>query len=109
MRLVTSETRKGEVHRLVTDRHDLAASEVVRLYRKRWQIELFFRWLKRELGAMRPLGRSPPEAVWLTMLVCAVVAATATLADAPRPRGVTRVGWLRALCQALPTQLRLSG
>ena len=35
--------------RFVTDRVDLAAADVVALYRKRWQIELFFRWLKYQL------------------------------------------------------------
>jgi IS4 transposase len=108
MRLVTSRTEKGETHRLLTDRHDLAAEEVLSLYRKRWRIELFFRWLKRQLGASRALGRSR-EAVWLTVVVCAIVAVLAMLAEARRPKGTTRVSWLRALCQALPTQLRLSG
>jgi len=109
MRLVTSETRKGELHRLITDRHDLLASEVVvRLYRKRWQIELFFRWLKRQLGALRVLGVSR-EAVWLTILLAAIVAVVAMLVEAARPKGVTRVSWLRALWCALFSQLRLSG
>ncbi|MDQ3363656.1 MAG: IS4 family transposase [Actinomycetota bacterium] len=109
MRLVTSETRKGELHRLITDRHDLLASEVVvRLYRKRWQIELFFRWLKRQLGALRVLGVSR-EAVWLTILLAAIVAVVVMLVEAARPKGVTRVSWLRALWCALFSQLRLSG
>ena len=32
--------------RLLTDLLDLSAKDVARLYSKRWQIELFFRWLK---------------------------------------------------------------
>ena len=75
VRLVTSENEKGEVHAFVTDRHDLAALEVISLYRKRWQIELFFRWLKRQSGhpgsSLRERG---VEAVWLTMVVAAIVA-----------------------------------
>jgi len=35
---------------LVTDRTDLSAETVALLYRYRWQIELFFRWLKCVLG-----------------------------------------------------------
>lgn len=69
IRLVTSHNAQGEVCHLITDRMDLEGWEVVELYRRRWQIELFFRWLKRQLGAVRPLGRSR-EAVWLTVLVC---------------------------------------
>lgn len=107
MRLVTSETKKGGVHRLITDRHDLTACEVVELYRKRWQIELFFRFLKRQLGALRVFGDSR-EAVWLTVLVAAIVAVVSMLAEAPRPKGLTRVSWLRSLCCGL-MMLRFSG
>lgn len=96
VRLVTGENAKGEVHRFITDRHDLTASEVLSLYRKRWQIELFFRWLKRQLGALRPLGHSR-EAVWLTLVVAAIVAVMALLAEQWRPKGVSRVAWLGAL------------
>lgn len=94
--LVTSETGRGERHRLITDRHDLSASEVVALYRKRWQIELFFRWLKRGLGALKAFGTGR-EAVWPTALVSAIVAVVAMLVEAHRQKGLTRVSWLRAL------------
>lgn len=93
LRLVTSCHARGSVHRLVTDRTDLTATEIVQLYRKRWQIELFFRWLKRQLGAIRPLGRSR-EAVWLTILMVLIVALIALLLDTVRPPGVSRVAWL---------------
>ncbi len=93
---------------LVTDRHDLTALEVVTLYRKRWQIELFFRWLKRVLGAIIPFGYSR-KAVWLTILVAALVAVLAYLSDASRPKGVTMVSWLRAVRVSLIPQLRFSG
>lgn len=73
LRLVVSQNARGIVHWFVTDRHDLAATEVVQLYRARWRIELFFRWLKHQLGARAPLGRSR-EAVWLTILIVLIVA-----------------------------------
>lgn len=95
LRLVTSRNRVGVVHRFLTDRHDLTAAEVVMLYRKRWHIELFFRWLKHHLGARRPLGHSR-AAVWLTLLVAAIVAVLAFLLDDTRPPAVSRIAWLRA-------------
>lgn len=107
MRLITSETEKGEVHRLVTDRHDLRAWEVVALYRKRWRIELFFRWMKRQLKTLHAFGRSR-EAVWLTVLVAAIVALMAMLTEDRRPKAMTWVSWLRALGASF-TLLRLSG
>jgi Transposase DDE domain len=108
VRLVTGENEKGEVHRFLTDRHDLSAQEVLSLYRKRWQIELFFRWLKRQLGALRPFGQSR-EAVWLTIVVAAIVAVLAALSEEWRPKGLTRVSWLRALGPALFRRPRFSG
>lgn len=100
LRLVISRNRYGRVHCFVTDRHDLTAAEVVQLYRKRWQIELFFRWLKRQLGAIRPLGTSR-AAVWLTILMVLIVAVISLLLAADRPATVSRVAWLRALGMAI--------
>lgn len=100
VRLLTSRTPRGEERRFLTDRFDLAAAEVLALYRLRWQIELFFRWLKHRLGATTPLGASR-AAVWLTVLICACVALLAALAEPDRPRDVTRVAWLRTLAPAV--------
>lgn len=46
VRLVEIATPEGEPVRLLTNRLDLAAELIGLLYRHRWQIELFFRWLK---------------------------------------------------------------
>lgn len=100
MRLVTSRNPRGEEQRFVTDRFDLAAADVVALYRKRWQIELFFRWLKHQLGLLRPLGHSR-QAVWLGVLIAAIVALLLMLLATDRPRGVSRVAFARALAARL--------
>jgi len=44
--------------RLVTNDHDRTASEIADLYRQRWQIELFFKWIKQNLRIKSFLGRS---------------------------------------------------
>ena len=100
LRVVTYRTAKGETLGLVTDRHDLTATEVVALYRQRWAIELFFRWLKRQLKAVRPLGRSE-AAVTLGVLVAAVAALLVMLLDDERPPGVSRVAFTRGLAVLL--------
>ena len=100
LRLVTSVNAQGEVHRTVTDRFDLRAHEVVALYRKRWQIELFFRWLKHQLGVLRPLGTSR-QAVELTLVLAAIVAILAVLLDAARPKHITDIAWVQRLSQQL--------
>jgi hypothetical protein len=96
LRLVTSRNQAGTIHRFVSDRHDLTAAEVVTLYRQRWQIELFFRWLKHQLKTLQSLGSSP-AAVWWTVLLAAIAAVLASLVDADRPPAVTRIAWLRGL------------
>lgn len=112
VRLITSRNPQGQVCRFITSRHDLEGWEVVELYRRRWDIELFFRWLKRQLGAVRPLGYTR-EALWLTVLVAAVVALLWLLLDTlqPPPPGVSRIAWLRAVADTLPSliSLNLSG
>ena len=104
IRLVTSTNAKGKLQRFITDRFDLTALEVISLYRKRWQIELFFRWLKRVLGAVKPFGYSP-QAVWLTVLVAAIASLLAQLVEPLRPPGKTRVCWMRYLAVSLQAQL----
>lgn len=55
-----SSTRPGEEKRLVlvTNRMDLDADMIALAYRYRWQIELFFRWLKCILGCKHLLSTS---------------------------------------------------
>ena len=43
---------------LLTNDLDRPAAEIARLYKERWQIELFFKWLKQNLKIRRFLGRS---------------------------------------------------
>lgn len=105
LRLVTSANPAGEVQRFVTDRFDLTAAELVRLYRKRWQIELFFRFLKHHLRVITPLGYSR-AAVWLTVLLAVIIAVVLLLLEEERPGAVSRVAWLAACGSTLQTILR---
>lgn len=60
------------VYEVLTDRWDLAAAEVVQLYLWRWQIELFFRWLKSHVHLTQLLGYSQ-NAVELSVALALVV------------------------------------
>lgn len=72
-------------YRLVTDRWDLSAALVVLLYLWRWEIEQFFRWLKRILGVLRPVGTSRNAvevSIYLALIVhllCVILAAAGNL------------------------------
>jgi IS4 transposase len=100
LRLIGVRTKGGREMKLVTDRHDLSATQVVRLYRKRWQIELFFRWLKRQLGAIRPLGQSK-AAVQLTLVLAVAFVLLLLIVDRHRPADMTRVAFAGALATTL--------
>lgn len=100
LRLVTSRNADGVRHRLVTDRLDLRAGDVVMLYRKRWQIELFFRFLKHQLGVLRPVGYSR-NAVVLTLVLAAIIAILLVLLAEGRPKHITTIAWARMLSQTL--------
>lgn len=60
LRVVWVQTPK-EVLRLVSNLavEELSAAEVALLYKQRWQIELFFRWIKCILGCRHWLAESP--------------------------------------------------
>jgi hypothetical protein len=74
-------------YRLVTDRGDLGAAEVVQLYLWRWEIELFFRWLKHHVHLPPWLGYSR-NAVELTVALAMVIHLLLVLAA--RAIGLTR-------------------
>ena len=48
----------GKEYVFLTNRHDLSALEVAKLYRQRWQIELFFKWIKQNLKIKAFYGTS---------------------------------------------------
>ena len=54
--IITTDT--GKVLRLLTNDLDAEAAEIADLYRRRWAIELFFRWIKQTLKITRFVGTS---------------------------------------------------
>lgn len=58
VRLVTVPGEDGTPVQFVTNRFDLPAHLVGQLYRHRWQIELFFRWLKHHFRTVRFFGHT---------------------------------------------------
>src|SRR5882724_5633966 len=48
----------GKILRILTNDLDLPAADITDLYKRRWQIELFFRWVKQTLKIKNFIGRS---------------------------------------------------
>ena len=58
LREVVVERDGKEPLRLVTNDFARSAAEIAQLYKERWQVELFFKWLKQNLKVKSFLGRS---------------------------------------------------
>lgn len=49
---------KGNELQLITNRFDLSAEEISEMYKSRWAIELFFKWIKQHLNIKKFYGQS---------------------------------------------------
>jgi IS4 transposase len=58
LREVRVRTETGKELRILTNDLDASADEIAGLYRRRWQVELFFRWIKQTLRIRHFLGTS---------------------------------------------------
>ena len=58
VRELSVRTETGKILRIVTNDLDAPADEIAELYKRRWQIELFFRWVKHTLKIRHFLGTS---------------------------------------------------
>lgn len=58
VREITIRTETGKLLRLLSNDLDASAQEIADLYKRRWAIELFFRWVKQTLKIRHFLGTS---------------------------------------------------
>ena len=64
-------TSLGESYVLITNRYDLSTYQIVMLYAYRWQIELYFRFLKRTLNGIH-LWCKEPRGIEIQFYVCMI-------------------------------------
>lgn len=58
VREITVQTETGKLLRLMTNDLTSPADEIAIIYKRRWEIELFFRWIKQGLNITRFIGTS---------------------------------------------------
>lgn len=63
LRLVEFTDEEGKEYRVVTNRWDLQAEDIMEMYRHRWIIELFFKWMKQHLRLVK-LQSTQPQGIW---------------------------------------------
>jgi hypothetical protein len=81
VREVRLATDTGKVLRILSNDLDAKAQEIADLYRRRWAIELFFRWVKQTLKITRFLGTSE-NAVCIQIAVALIAFLLLRLAQA---------------------------
>jgi transposase len=83
VREIRVRTPTGKELRILSNDLDAPAQQIAELYRRRWQIELFFRWIKQTLKISRFLGTSE-NAVRIQVAVALIAYLLLRLAHAPQ-------------------------
>jgi IS4 transposase len=78
LRLVEyTDPKIGKKYRFLTNVHHLKASEIANLYKERWKIEEFFRWIKQNLKIKTFLGTSKNAVltqIWIALCTYLMIA-----------------------------------
>ena len=95
VRVVTVRIDSGKRIDLLTNDLDTPAEEVAALYRQRWQIELFFKWIKQNLKIKHFLGTSENAVktqVYVALIAFLILrAAHDAQNEIPRPQAFARL------------------
>lgn len=71
LRMVTFVDDEGNVYEYLTDEFRLSALNIAEIYKRRWDIETFFRWIKQNLKIKTFLGTSENAVrtqIWVAMI-----------------------------------------
>lgn len=63
LRLIVFQDDRGRTYKLFTSRWDASAEEIAHIYKCRWLIELFFKWMKQHLRLVKVYSYKP-QALW---------------------------------------------
>jgi hypothetical protein len=96
VREVRVTTENGKVLRILSNDLDASAEEIADLYRRRWAIELFFRWIKQILKITRFVGTSE-NAVRIQIAVALIAFLLLRLAQAAQKATLSPVVFSRLI------------
>jgi IS4 transposase len=99
LRLIHTVDSEGNLLAIVTNRFDLEADEISEMYRKRWAIETFFKWMKQHIRIKSFYGtseRAVMNQVWIALIAfCLLVLAKQEIESAHPLLQLYR--WLKVL------------
>ena len=94
VREITVRTQTGKVLRILCNDLDAPAHEIAELYKRRWEIELFFRWVKQTLKIRHFLGKSE-NAVCIQVAVALIAYLLLRLAQADQDAAQSPLAFAR--------------
>lgn len=68
LRLIEYTDEEKNSYRVVTNLEEHTAQEIAEIYKSRWFVELFFKWMKSHLR-IKKLFNNKPEAVWVQIYI----------------------------------------
>ncbi len=71
LRYIEFKDEKDRVYRILTTRFDLSDQQVMEIYRNRWLIELFFKWIKQHLKLTK-IWSTKPQGIWNQMYLALI-------------------------------------
>ena len=78
LRLICSvDQQTGKEYHFLTNFFDLKAATIAEMYKERWKIELFFKWIKQNLKVKTFLGTTPNAVLtqlWIALCVYLLLA-----------------------------------
>jgi IS4 transposase len=84
----------GKILRILSNDLDASAEDIAALYKRRWQIELFFRWVKQNLKIKKFLGASE-NAIRIQIAVALIAYLLLRLAHAAQKSSITLLAFTR--------------
>jgi hypothetical protein len=93
-------TETGRILRIVSNDLDASAEELAELYKRRWQIELFFRWIKQTLKIKHFFGTSE-NAVRIQIAIALIVFLLLRMAHASQTSVKTLLAFTRLVSENL--------
>lgn len=106
VREITVRTETGKILRIVTNDLDAPAGEIAELYKRRWQIELFFRWIKHTLKIRHFFGTSE-NAVRIQIAIALIAFLLLRMAHAAQSSVDNLLSFTRLVAQNLMQRRRI--
>lgn len=108
MRMVTFyENDKEEEFKFITNNQDISALEVTNIYKNRWQIEVFFKWIKQNLTIKLLWGNSENAVkLHLWTAICAYLLVARIKASCQSPYSITECHTLISVSALAKVDLR---